>query len=615
MIQGTYSSQGFRVVAGNALELITGTQAASAGYVAENIRATGQVLHGDLARISGDILGSNAALREVNQAGFDAVSSAIQTGNVAAGVLGALNLATQAFGFLKVSSQLSQVNGELAQLREDVGLQAAEMARLQTLANAKLESLVQVAERTLLTQERILEALVQSRAGEAQQLIRQGWENLRHGYREDAASRFERALEYDNTVYISHAMLADICRERKDAAKAEAHYQRAVAFAGDKGPDIKAHAHMQYARFLEEAQRFAEGARQVELALAIQERPAWRFFLAELLVATGNVAAGLATLRQAIDSDASLYLAVLMSPRLSQHEAMAAFLVEVDGAVRGPLLAELARLKTFLRDLAAASARLLALDKSPSLDELRAQELALLQAVATRPFQELKALASSIRQHAQALEAMAERIGDSLQPDVLEVASRLGALLRLVPARQEPEVASKADSIATDFGPAVAVAAYGLAGFAGIGGCASLVNEQAGTGFVLLAVAVVVVLVTTGIRGRQAGRLKMAPKVSRAEASSLLLAWQDFLQKQAQLCRELAEVKASALARLDAAGGASVWPAARPRLEAIATPPDVKPPLWVLEEASRCLGCGALCRIGGGDCVVCGGLGPGPVQG
>lgn len=605
MIQGTYSSQGFRVVAGNALELVTGTQAASAGYVAENIRATGQVLHGDLTRISGDILSSNESLREVNQKGFDAVRSSIESGNATAGALGAINLAVQAAGFIAVSSQLSKVNGEIGQLRREVGAQAAEMARLQGLANAKLESLIQVAERTLQTQERILEALVQSRAGEAQQLIRQGWENLRHGYRDDAASRFERSLEYDNTVYISHAMLADICRERKEPAKAEAHYQRAVAFSSDKGPDIKAHAHMQYARFLEEAQRYQDAAKQVEQALGIQDRPAWRFFLAELQIAAGELEAGLATLRGAIGVDANLFPAVLMSSRLSQHQGIAAFLVEVDTAVRGPLLEELPRLKKFLCDLSDASARLHAPAEPPSLEDLLAQERDLLQAVAARPFQELKELEAALRKHGQALEAKAARIGDSLLPPILEIASRFGALSRMVPSMKD-----QAEAMGAIAAPPISsdhVHAFIISGVLAFVGLIALSTPDKGLAVAMLIVSAAVAWLGTDLRERAAARRRAATGAEGDQASRVLQAWQDFLHEQAVVGRQFVEAKDSALSRLAAAKGDAVWPSARAHLKALVEPLALTPPAWVAARSSRCTACGAVCRSGSPECPRCGG--------
>ncbi|HOX46050.1 MAG TPA: hypothetical protein PK668_20780 [Myxococcota bacterium] len=122
---------------------------------------------------------------------------------------------------------------------------------------------------------------------EALQLVKQGLENLRSGFEEDAFARFERALERDNTCYLAHAELARMCAARRDDGRAEEHHLRAVSYARASGA-LEAGLGLRFSRFLERRGRVAEAAAQIENALQqkglIDDWEArWRFHLAELL--------------------------------------------------------------------------------------------------------------------------------------------------------------------------------------------------------------------------------------------------------------------------------------------------------------------------------------------
>lgn len=315
-----FSASGFSVTADNAIDYLAGTDAAGAGYVGANIQALGQQEHGDMLslqrtlhqdgqQLMGVVSEKSDEIMAVNQAGFSQVDATMRRGFSSLKTLSGVQIAVQAAGFAVVAGQLQGVRRDLRHL----AVQGEQLIQLQRIANQRLDQLVDIAQRSLEVQEKILDALLTSRTVEAQQLLRQGWENLKHGYEDEALARFEQSLNYDNTVFMAHAQLARLCRKRGDKARAEDHYVRASKFSTSVNPDVHTLACLEYATFLEDEGRFVDCVAQLRYVLQHSDKPIWRFHLAELLARTGQGDAAVAELRRAIESDDELFAASMAS--------------------------------------------------------------------------------------------------------------------------------------------------------------------------------------------------------------------------------------------------------------------------------------------------------------
>lgn len=227
----SFSASGFSVSANNAIDYIAGTQAAGSGMVSANIQGLAKTMHADLGRVSQQIASQTAQLSEINVEGFKSVGDKLSQGFSSLETLSGFSIAVQAAGFAVVAKQLHSLRGDVKALHADMVRQGEELIGLQRIANAGIERLVDFAERQFQTQEKILEALVSSRTVEAQQLIRQGWENLKNGYEDEAFERFKKSLDFDNTVYMAHAELGRILEGRNDLKTGEDHLIRASKFS------------------------------------------------------------------------------------------------------------------------------------------------------------------------------------------------------------------------------------------------------------------------------------------------------------------------------------------------------------------------------------------------
>jgi len=322
MAQGTFSPNGFMVTANSAIDMIVGTQAAGAGMVSSNIQLLSKQVGLKLKNTASQISAEVAKVASVNKTGFAKLTSVMDTGLDSLSTISGASLAVQAAGFAVTAYQLSALRGDISKLHEDLVQQGQELISLQRVTNSHLETLVDYAGRTLKTQELILDTLVSSRTVEAQQLIRQGWENLKNDYDEDAFARFLKSLDYDNTVYLAHAELARIYEFRKDDVKAEDHYKRAVSFSTSAGGNLAAFARVKYSGFLERKGRDEEAIKLLESALSQEgldeaQKNNGRFHLAELLApAPAAPDRSLGILKELIAKDDVFYLATLGSEKL-----------------------------------------------------------------------------------------------------------------------------------------------------------------------------------------------------------------------------------------------------------------------------------------------------------
>ncbi|TAK25723.1 MAG: hypothetical protein EPO40_21995 [Myxococcaceae bacterium] len=347
---GSFSAQGFQVTASSAVDLIAGSQAAGAGMVSANLQELAREVRVDFAQLGRSVAAQGRQLASVNADGFAAVRRTLEGGFGSLETLSGISIATQAIGFAVVATQLAGVRLGL----HDLYGKAAELVELQRHANAHLETLGEFAQRQLHTQEQILATLVSSRTVEAQQLIRQGWDNLHNGYEDEAFERFVRSLDYDNTVYFTHAELGALYEKRGDPGRAEDHFRRATRFAAQAGPPVVGFASVQLAAFLDRSGRAPEALQVLRQGLATWRSPAWLFYAAELAAETGDESGALQTLCEAIGGDAALFTAAMASERLQRTPMQVAhLLMGLDGQVRGGVFETIQRGVVGVRQLTA----------------------------------------------------------------------------------------------------------------------------------------------------------------------------------------------------------------------------------------------------------------------
>lgn len=383
---GTFSANGFQVSASNAIDLITGTQAASAGMVASNIQSMSRTLDLDLRQIGQTVASQGRALGEINQRGFSGLQKTLESGVAGLEVLSGVSIAVQAVGFAMVAKKLGDLQGDVRLLHRDMVRQGEELIGLQRVSNAHSESLVDFSARTLITNERILETLVSSRTTEAQQLIRQAWDNLRHGYEEDAFTRLVRSLEYDNTIYFAHAELGKLYEGKGDFERAEDHLRRATRFGVGVGA-IQGFAHVQYSGFLERRERLDEAVREIDAALGVESRPEWLFASARLLAMRGRVDEACRAVMRAVEAQPGLFVAAMGSDEFAPlRPALTRSLMELDQSVRTKVLGMIEELVKHIEAL-----RSLETPTSQS-DGLRSSARPLLEAALTGPYAGLAAV-------------------------------------------------------------------------------------------------------------------------------------------------------------------------------------------------------------------------------
>ena len=113
MLAGQFSAGGFRVVADNALDLIVGAEAASAGYVGANIQQAAAGLRTDLRGIAQRINSEGAALRAINESGFANVERTLSADLNNLEDLSAISIAISAAGFAAVTSEVGKLRADL----------------------------------------------------------------------------------------------------------------------------------------------------------------------------------------------------------------------------------------------------------------------------------------------------------------------------------------------------------------------------------------------------------------------------------------------------------------------------------------------------------------------
>lgn len=411
MSLATFDASGFEVTASNAVDLIAGTQAAGSGMVSANIQEVGSMLSADLHGVNSTLIRQTEKLANVSETGFASLGDTIGDGFTSLTALSGASLAVQAVGFATVATQLHGLRGEMSQMREELVAQGQELIVLQETTNAHLESLVAFAATTLETQEKILETLVTSKTVEAQQYIRQGWDNLVNGYVEDAFERFQRSLEYDNTVYTAHAEMARIFDQRREDEAAEDHYVRAIRFSEKAGEDLQGFAHVQYAQFLAGRDRLDEAFEEVEKAMGfggIEDsiRGSWQLFGAEVAALQEDADRALARVEKAITLNEACFVAAMASDDLQGLQPiLTKRLVEIDEQRRASVIDAMKPIVQALQPLDVIDTDL--------ADEYRAESIELFERALLAPFPELFDIEKEVQRHQSKIEEASESLLNS----------------------------------------------------------------------------------------------------------------------------------------------------------------------------------------------------------
>ena len=389
-----FSSTGFEVTANNAVDYIAGTQAAGAGMISANIQETSSLLRADLGNINSTLVNQTDKIAHINTEGFANLGESMSQGFSTLNAISGASLAVQAGGFALVAKQLHGLRGDVNEMHEELAAQGQQLISLQRITNAHLGSLVDFAARTLETQEKILETLVTSKTVEAQQFIRQGWENLVNGYEDDAFQRFQRSLKHDNTVYVAHAALAQIYADRGQDEVAEDHYVRATRFSEKAGDEVQGFSLVNYANFLEQRGRYTEAVEQLDAALQLDDidditRGSWCLYHAELLARAGSPTPALSSVEESIDIDDSFFLASMASEKLrSVQPELSRTLIEIDEQRRTPIVEELHSVGETLNQLEVFDQQ--------KAESLRSRAANLFEEALTNPYNELPSVADMV---------------------------------------------------------------------------------------------------------------------------------------------------------------------------------------------------------------------------
>jgi tetratricopeptide (TPR) repeat protein len=488
MATGTFSENGFTVAADNALDLLIGTQAAGAGMISVNVQQLARSLNVDLTKVQNTIVSESGRVSAVNQQGFTVLNNTVKSelGDVERGVakmdanlenvsegigelkaISAASVAIQAAGFALTIGQLVSLRGEVRAMHGELAEQGKQLIGLQKLTNSHLERLSDFAERTLETQERILETLVTSRTNEATQLIRQGWDNLQGGFDDDAFSRFVKSLEYDNTVYVPHAELAQLYERRQNDSQAEEHHRRAVRFAGNVGPEIKGYAHIQYAAFLERKHRLQECVLQIKEGLACidpaseqqgsaETEAQWRFYLAEIFTKLEQPEDAFKELRKSIGLDARFFNAAMGSESFQRLQpTLTEFLVQIDSEQREAVI-------TILQEASSPLPAIQVLDETRAVD-LQQQGARMLEQLLLAKFDQMQPLHSEVRKMCAAINTALEQIPSEIVAQLKHELDVIEAKIKDTPPQDAPETfqTNSAKSIMR-----IAVTIGGVVGFA-----------------------------------------------------------------------------------------------------------------------------------------------------
>lgn len=564
----TFSADGFRVTASNAVEYLAGTQAAGAGMVSANVRELATTMHCDLGRVAQQIGVQTAQLAEVNVQGFRSIGEKLQQGFGNLEILSGVSIAVQAAGFAVVAKQLGALRGDVRAMHADLARQGEELIGLQRIANAGIERLVDFAERQLKTQERILEVLVSSRTVEAQQLIRQGWENLKNGYEPEAFERFKRSLDFDNTVYVSHAELGRILEGRGDLVAAEDHLNRASRFASGAGPQVEGFALVQLAGFYERHGRIDDAITRMRDALRRDDMPPWRFYLCELLTSKGNAAEALQLLRALINADGRFHAVAAGSTALQTLQPkLTALLVELDAQRRGAAIGALAPLAGALTGLEALNS------DAQTIETVRRNGATILEQSLVRPFVDLEPLGERALEAVQQARLRVEETCDHAVVEHQNLQASIAARISQTPPQKEPiQVGAVVANVQ-------ATAAFIVAGLAGCCGFGMLVSgsesERTGT-LVVLILAVVALVVGLAFRSDQRSILAKHQQALQP----LIEQWRQWRESAQTLVRQLEAGQADVISKVSAAHGHVRSPrveAAIARVRAI-TPPRIPDP-------------------------------------
>ena len=397
---GVYGADGFRVVADNALDLIVGTEAAGAGHISANVQKMARTLDARLSGVGQRI--EEAALAD--QEGLQDLIDVAGHGFSGLHWLGGASLLVQAAGFAAVAHKLDGVRGEVAGLREDLQRQGEQLLAAQEQANRHLASLEDFASRSLKTTEEVLRVLASSRRVEAQQLIEQGWTNLVAGYRSEALERFGASLEYDNTVYLAHAALADLHLSAGDNDKAEAHLKKAVDFSTGLSEEAVAFSRIRLATYLLEQGRTGEVMSQLIQLQSAEPVGAVLVRIAELAEEVGARPFALSAVRRAIGADPAMFVRVMGSEQLTSLGAdLVALLTELDAARRAPVVARLEAATESVERLLAWSAACADFSSraGPCVAKLQGSGAALLERVLIEPYSALVDLDAEIAEFAK----------------------------------------------------------------------------------------------------------------------------------------------------------------------------------------------------------------------
>jgi tetratricopeptide (TPR) repeat protein len=182
----------------------------------------------------------------------------------------------------------------------------------------KFNELIWLAQKQLEGTEKIYDLLRHSQTNEAVQLLEQGERNYTAGFYDDARERFEKALQFDNTLFPLHRNLGMILVHEEKFDQAEAHLKKALAFAKEK--EANSLALIDLARFYNAKGDSGLAGSYYQQALATSKSPKLLYELAIFNFSSGNKDEALRYLREAIELDPSLWNIAAIDPEFDSNK-------------------------------------------------------------------------------------------------------------------------------------------------------------------------------------------------------------------------------------------------------------------------------------------------------
>lgn len=160
---------------------------------------------------------------------------------------------------------ISGLSGDIQMVGEDIVDAVRELEGSMLAALGELHWTLQQIEGQL---SEVILLLKNKRKTEAQELLEQALQNLKHGFYEEAKDRLLEALRFDNTDYQVHRNLGFVFLHADDTLQTLTHFEKALAFAPDQSAKTDSMADLARAHYAAGDYRMAYAVQRDVLSIA-----------------------------------------------------------------------------------------------------------------------------------------------------------------------------------------------------------------------------------------------------------------------------------------------------------------------------------------------------------